>query len=132
MNTFRGQSSLRSWIYSIAINKSKDYLRSWKVRNNNLIDRLKRMAYLTGNSETPEEIIIEKSNSRRLLEKVLMLPLKYREVIILYYFKELSVKEIAAVLSIKETTVRTRMDRGRRKIRDLIQSERGDESWINK
>lgn len=61
------------------------------------------------------------------MQQVLSLPVKYREVIILYYFKELSVKEIADALSTKETTVRTHLNRGRNKIRSLIEAERGGE-----
>src|SRR5690625_7477862 len=42
LHTFQKQSSLKSWLYSIAINKSKDYLRSWQVRNRNLMKRITR------------------------------------------------------------------------------------------
>ncbi|WP_240468622.1 sigma-70 family RNA polymerase sigma factor [Gracilibacillus sp. YIM 98692] len=128
-NTFRGQSTIRSWIYSIAINKSKDHLRSWKGRSHKLNEKLRRFKASSENQVTPEDQLIEKNSNNLLLNQVMSLPIKYREVIILHYFKEFSVKEIAETLSTKETTIRTRLNRGRNKIKDLIQSERGEEVW---
>lgn len=49
LDTFRGESTLRSWIYSIAINKSKDYLRSWKSRNLRIKEKLVQFTILRSN-----------------------------------------------------------------------------------
>lgn len=48
------------------------------------------------------------------------LPVKYREVIILYYYKELSIKEISFVLKEKESTLQSRLVRARKKLREMI------------
>lgn len=131
LDTFQGKSTLRSWVYAIAINKCKDYLRSWKVRNIKLKGKLEQFVKSAAHSYTPEQHIIEKNEEQQLLNQVLSLPIKYREVIILYYFEEFSVHEIADFLSINQNTVRTRLNRGRGKLKNIIQSERGGESWIN-
>ena len=48
------------------------------------------------------------------------LPIKYREVVILYYFKELSIKEISYILKEKETTLQSRLLRARKGLRKVI------------
>lgn len=126
LNTFQGNSSLRSWIYSIAINKCKDYLRSWHARNKRLKEKLMvALPAMTNDSVTPEELALQKDHSSALLQTVMALPIKYREVIILFYFKELSTKEISDVLNMNEATVRTRLNRGRAKLQECLSSERG-------
>lgn len=124
--TFQGNSSLKSWIYSIAINKCKDYLRSWHSRNQRLREKLQRSSYTMKTEETtPEELVLQNDNSSQLLKIVMDLPIKYREVIILFYFKDLSTKEISYILELKEATVRTRLNRGREKLKESLSSERG-------
>ena len=53
------------------------------------------------------------------------LPIKYREVVILYYYKELSIKEICAILNEKESTLQSRLLRSRKKLKDSILNEVG-------
>jgi RNA polymerase sigma factor (sigma-70 family) len=112
LNTFQGKSTLRSWVYAIAINKCKDYLRSWKVRNIKLKVKLEQFVKSADSPNTTEQHIIGKNEEKQLLAQVLSLPMKYREVIILFYFEEFSVNEIADSLSINQNTVRTRLNRG--------------------
>ncbi|MEH7245407.1 sigma-70 family RNA polymerase sigma factor [Neobacillus niacini] len=131
LHTFKGKSTLRSWVYAIAINKCKDYLRNWKVRNIMLKGRLEQYLKTTDYPNTPEQHILGKIEEKQLLNQVLSLPIKYREVIILFYFVEFSVNEIADSLSINQNTVRTRLNRGRRKLKNIIESKRGGDLWIN-
>jgi RNA polymerase sigma factor (sigma-70 family) len=129
LNTFQGKSSLRSWIYSIAINKSKDYLRSWNSRNKRLREKLAQSSHtITKEEITPEDRTVQKDNSNELFTKVMDLPVKYREVIILFYFKELSTKEISQALKMNDATVRTRLNRGREKLKECLSPKRGGES----
>lgn len=126
IQTFQGKSSLRSWIYTIAINKCKDYLRSWQARNKRLREKLIQSSYTTRANETnPEDETISKSESNQLFHHVMNLPIKYREVIILFYFKELSTKEIADMLHVKEATIRTRLKRSREKLKKCLSDDKG-------
>ncbi|GGA83360.1 sigma-70 family RNA polymerase sigma factor [Ornithinibacillus halotolerans] len=126
LNTFQGNSTLKSWIYSIAINKCKDYLRSWHARNKRLREKLITSSHTQKKEEiTPEELTLQKDHSSELLQTVMNLPIKYREVIILFYFKDLSTKEISEVLNMNEATVRTRLNRGRLKLKDSLSAEKG-------
>lgn len=115
LDSFAGKSSIRTWIYSIAINKCKDYLRSWHVRRISVQENIKDL--LTSKWNGPDEELDAKIESAQLVDEVLRLPLKYREVILLYYYKELSIKEISDVIGIGESTVKVRLHRGREKLR---------------
>ena len=52
---------------------------------------------------------------------------KYRIVVHLYYYEEYSVKEIAEILNIKETTIQTRLMRARAKIKSMVKGDWLDE-----
>ncbi|MFC4022399.1 sigma-70 family RNA polymerase sigma factor [Oceanobacillus longus] len=131
LDTFQRKSSLKTWIYSIAINKCKDYLRSWQSRNKRLKEKMLQQVDQVEVEDTPEELIIKKNESNLILNQVLKLPIKYREVIILYYFKELSVKEISNSLHMKEVSIRTRLQRAREKLKVLLLKEGVDSLWMD-
>lgn len=60
-------------------------------------------------------------NEDYLIDLVMTLPEKYKKVIILYYYDELSAKEIAKILRITEAAVMKRMERGRKILRNLVE-----------
>lgn len=128
LHTFQGKSSLKSWIYSIAINKCKDYLRSWHIRNKNLTNRLRKAVQFRNKTHSsPEQDIVKRSESDGIIEQVMEMPLKYREAIILFYFKEFSIKEMSEILNMNEATIRTRLFRARGQLKELLSAERGGE-----
>jgi RNA polymerase sigma-70 factor, ECF subfamily len=128
LEQFERKSSVKSWIYSIAINRCKDYLKSWHYRNMQLLEKLPigRGASI----ETPEYHLLMEDESREMMERVFSLPIKFREVIILYYYKELSIKEISEVLQLSESVIKTRLHRGREKLRLTFTEEGGSESHV--
>ena len=71
----------------------------------------------------PEELVVSREERRRLLEAVLSLPEKYRDVIHLFYYEELSVKEIARVTGRGESTVTSQLTRGRELLRRSLKEE---------
>lgn len=127
LHTYKGESSLKSWLYSIAINKCKDHLRSWKYKSEKLLVRLMETSHIwniTRDKENPINLVVKQNDSEELLNQLMNLPVKYREILILYYFKELSTKEIAYTLDIKEATIRTRLIRGRDRLKIIMQRGR--------
>lgn len=126
LHTFQKQSSLKSWLYSIAINKSKDYLRSWQVRNRNLMKRITREKKIKQpNLKSIEHRVVKDEENRKLITQIMELPLKYREVIILYYFNDFSTREISNITKVKDATIRTRLRRARERLKQNIDGERG-------
>lgn len=71
----------------------------------------------------PEESAFQKEERRRLMGMVLALPAKYRDVIHLFYYEELSVKEIALITGRAESTVTSQLTRGREMLRKSLKEE---------
>lgn len=126
LDSFQGKSSLRSWLYSVAINKSKDYLRSWHIRNRNLLQRIKKEEKTTSSlRESLEYTLIKNAENKKLIKQIMDLPIKYREVIILFYFNDFSTREISDMLKVKDATIRTRLRRARARLKAKL--EKGSE-----
>nr|WP_018130722.1 sigma-70 family RNA polymerase sigma factor [Effusibacillus pohliae] len=116
MEEYRGESSVATWLYRVTVNTCKDYLRSWNYRK--LVFSQTFLEWKTG--ESPEQEVIRKLNENELVRKVMALPVKYREVIVLHYFEQLKSREIAELLRLKESTVRVRIKRGIDKLKEEL------------
>jgi RNA polymerase sigma-70 factor (ECF subfamily) len=112
-------TSFKSWIFRITINKSKDVLKSSSIRkviiNSNLFN------LFTSKELSPEMVMIKRGEEELLSMCVLSLPVKYREVIILYYYEELPIEEISEILKINRNTIKTRLVRGRDKLKNMVE-----------
>ncbi|MGE8203519.1 sigma-70 family RNA polymerase sigma factor [Heyndrickxia sp. NPDC080065] len=125
IETFQGQSSYKTWLYRITVNKCKDVLKSWSFRNffpSELIE-LK----LKGTHQSFDKNLIEYEEKQFISSIVLDLPLKLREVIILHYYEELTITEIADLLNQNSNTIKTRLYRARNAIKRVLEGE--DEKW---
>lgn len=71
----------------------------------------------------PEERFFRREENRRLLQAVMALPEKYRDVIHLFYYEELSVKEISRITGRGESTVTSQLTRGRELLRKSLKEE---------
>lgn len=119
IDQFRGESGLQTWVYRITVNLCKDYLKSWHVRHVFFGAKKTEIAPIT--EATPEASFLTRTEQRRLSEFVLGLPIKYREIIIFYYYEDLSVQEIALMTDLQENTVKTRLRRARLKLRQMYE-----------
>ncbi len=117
--TFRGESSFKTWLLSITRNKSINYLKSAFIRKVTLMEYVIRK----GSNRSAENEFIDKQFTEDIWKYVLGLPYKLREVLILEAHYHLSFKEITALLSISEGTVKSRLFRARAKINDLLRGE---------
>lgn len=75
------------------------------------------------NASGPEEALLDKEKAGIVLEAVWKLPVKYRDVIHLFYYEELSVKEIAAILGRRVPTVTSQLTRGREILKRSLKEE---------
>jgi RNA polymerase sigma-70 factor, ECF subfamily len=117
-------TSIKSWLYTITSNKCKDYLRKNYLKNDILVD-MRKFFFKMANDQTPEKDVINTAQYHIISNFILNLPIKYREVIILFYYEDLSVKEISRLLGQKEATVRSKLHRGREMLRKTIDSDGG-------
>lgn len=121
-DTYEEIQSYKAWIYRITINRCKDVLKSsWARRvvvNNSLFQ------FLRSKEPSPESATLQKDEDVQLAQKVMELSVKYREIIHLHYYEELSVQEISQLLKINQNTVKTRLKRGRGLLESTM--ERGE------
>ncbi|NLU51688.1 MAG: sigma-70 family RNA polymerase sigma factor [Clostridiaceae bacterium] len=119
-SSYRGESSEKTWITSIAVNICRDFMRSaWKKR---VIVTDDFNTYSNERNDT--EDIIEKRNERKdVIDAVMKLPDKYREVVHLYYYLEMDVKDIAKVMKIPSGTVKSRLFKARNLLHDMLGGE---------
>jgi RNA polymerase sigma-70 factor, ECF subfamily len=111
LHTYKQNSKIKTWLSRIAINHCKDYLRSWHHRKVMVSDQL---ADITGASgQNVEQTILTQEADNELSNAVLTLPMKYREVIYLFYFEEMTLKEIELVLGINHNTIKSRLRRAK-------------------
>ena len=116
-SNYEEKGQLRSYLTKMTINRSKDYLKSWSYRKIQLREQLPFVAFLQKDRMEQKEL------RAAVGEAVLALPIKYREVIILYYYEELHTVEIASLLQEPESTIRTRLRRSREKLGPVLSSE---------
>ena len=78
-------------------------------------------------NENVENETIDKVSVEQIVNRIKQLPQKYREVLILRYFNEMTDKGIASSLNIKEATVRKRLERARKELLNSLYKEEFDE-----
>lgn len=121
--SFQGQSSIKTWLLSITANRCKDYLRSWSAKHEVSDDG--SILQTVPVSDTEEQVAAQLERDR-LWQTVHQLPEKYREVLVLYYERELSGSEVSEVLGISEQAVRTRLHRGRQLLKSALSGVGGE------
>lgn len=114
---FENRSSLKTYLSKITINKCHDHLRSWKNKRSLFTDTI---GELLSDCKSPEENVEVRAGQANLTRKVLGLPIKYRETILLYYYQEFSTKEISHLLNCPENTVKTRLRRAKKLLKDQV------------
>lgn len=120
---FDRRAHVKTYLTKMTINKCYDYLRSFTSRKNTW---LKLLAQKHADSYEFQSALEESE----LMQHVLALPLKYREIIVLYYYEELSTVEIATLLNLSDNTVKTRLRRAREKLKVHLSTEDWRE-WLH-
>jgi RNA polymerase sigma factor (sigma-70 family) len=128
MAKFRG-GSFKSWILRIVTNACYDQLRSKKRRPTESMDDLEmeqdHISYLRDESEQPDELVERQELNQAIQLGIQALPSEQRIVLILSDVQGLSYQEIAEITDLSLGTVKSRLSRGRAKLRDyLVQQQR--------
>ncbi len=118
LKKFRGESSVNTWVYRIALNHVNSYLRKSSSRRKTVsLNGMEDSKGLTMNSEYPEF----KPEYRILRQKIKELPVEYREVIVLFYFDGKTYEEIAETIGSPIGTVKSRLNRARRILKQALE-----------
>ncbi|GKV54966.1 RNA polymerase subunit sigma [Sporosarcina sp. NCCP-2222] len=112
---YEERGEVRAYLAKMTVNKSKDYLRSWNYRKVQLQHKFSPQA-----GKRNLDGLVKKEEQQLIGEAILKLPLKQREVLVHFYFNEMTIGEIASTVSIPESTVKTRLTRGRELLRNQL------------
>ena len=104
---FESEEHIKAWLIRVTVNCCKSiYLSSW----------FKKTVPLT----EEHNLIFEIPEQSDVYSAVAKLPQKYKAVIHLFYYEDLSVKQIAEYLKIKESTVKSQLHRGREMLKSML------------
>ncbi|MCC7417536.1 MAG: sigma-70 family RNA polymerase sigma factor [Acidobacteria bacterium] len=123
IHRFRGQSSLRTWIYRIAVNQARNRHRFWRRRHR--ADQVSLDQHVAshgdfpmeGGAASPDRVLAQKELASRLQAALDRLPFDQRTAIVLREIDGLSYEEIAYSLGLAVGTVKSRLTRARRALR---------------
>lgn len=122
LGSFRGRSSLRTWVYRVAMNCCHSRFRrqrSWRSRL--LPDAVEILERVPDGRRSPEENAVARGTAELVTEALMRLPGVYRQAVVLRDIEGLSYEEIGEVLGIRLGTVRSRIARGRDRLRALFE-----------
>ncbi len=123
---YQEKQSFKAWLYTIALNHSRNHLRKRKIR-----ERLRTtLTYIfrieTEKQISPEDMAIQNEKEAQIWSALNQLDERYRTVVILRYFHELSVAEISEILSVNEGTIHSRLHGAREKLRNALKNWHGE------
>jgi RNA polymerase sigma-70 factor (ECF subfamily) len=131
MKHFHGGSSLKTWIYRIALHEAANRRRWWfrhkaketsiepETESNGTVENEIQLA-LTDHADSPFESVAHHEVQRRVEEELRKVPEPYRTTLILRDLEEMSYEEIAEVLEVSLGTVKSRLTRGRDALRQRL------------
>lgn len=118
LDSFEGKhgNSEKAWLMRIAINTCKDYQRSNWFRN---LYKTKAL------DELPESAYQADEHDRTVTEEIMQLPTKLKEIVLLYYYQDMTYDEIALALGVSKTTVFQRLKKAKHLLKTKL------EGWID-
>ena len=112
MAGFRADCAEKTWLMHIAVNTCRDMRRSaW----------MKHLDRRITPEQMPEPAVPPNEADVSLTLEVMQLPQRHREVILLYYYENMTVEEIAQALGVSKSTVSARLARGRENLRQVLE-----------
>jgi RNA polymerase sigma-70 factor (ECF subfamily) len=106
--SFESTEHEKAWLIRIAMNLSKDKLKS---------------AYFKNTAPLEEDFIHVTKEDNEIIHAVLNLSLKYRSIVLLYYYEGYNISEVANILNLKESTVGSQLSRARKKLKSILKED---------
>jgi RNA polymerase sigma-70 factor, ECF subfamily len=127
--SFRGESSVMTWLLRIAINLQKDHWRSrrlqfWKQTASNSVDADDAGSWLPSGESSPEQQVVAKDQVRQVWKTVKNLSERQRTVFMLRHVEEMEIHEIAQTVGLSEGTVKAHLSRAMVRVRAELGGKR--------
>jgi RNA polymerase sigma-70 factor (ECF subfamily) len=120
--SLRLQGSLKAWLVRIVVNEVKQQVRGKQVPT----VPLEQASEVADELDVAETAMVRDEERQRLRQALKMLPPEQREAVILRYFSDLTVPEIAAAMNQREGTIKSRLSRSLDHLSEIL---RGDATW---
>ncbi len=102
---FESEEHIKAWLIRVSVNECKSHFTSsWHKKTVPL----------------SEEIVFTSPEKSDLFDKVQKLSPKYSDIIHLHYYEDLSIAQISKILGMNESTVKSRLFRGRQKLKEIL------------
>jgi RNA polymerase sigma-70 factor (ECF subfamily) len=118
LSQFRFGAKFSSWLYSIALNKCRDYLKLSKET----VSTDEISGIMSDSGISPEGAAAAEQSKDMLQRALHSLPVEYREVLILKHVEELDYKEIAAITGMSIAALKVRAHRGREMLKKVLEA----------
>lgn len=121
---FETEEYEKAWLIKVTLNGCRKVWRSaWYRHRDGMPEKETASKAEPADSSSMENDMLKREEKREIMEAVMKLPRKYREVIHLFYFQQMSIKEIGIVTGRKESTVTSQLTRGRELLRKNLKEE---------
>lgn len=120
ISSFKKRACFSPWIYKIALNTCNDIIRSRKKRFYVSLSDITETHYIYSKEENPEEKYLSSELGEIIYKAILSLNPTQQSLIILRDIHGLSYEEISHILSIKEGTVKSGLNRARKKLKEIL------------
>lgn len=122
LDSYRGESSFNTWLHAITVNVCRSRLRKRQTRDR-LRNTMQAIFHTSGERTShPEEAVLQNESDRVLWKVVHSLGEKHRLPVILRYYHDCTVAEIAQILNINEGTVHSRLSIARDRLRAMLEA----------
>jgi RNA polymerase sigma-70 factor (ECF subfamily) len=124
LDSYRGDCAFESWVYRIAANCCMDWLRKKKRDRSVSIEPMKDQGFDPADTSPGTEAqVIAKDERRRLREAIALLPEDQREALVLTQLERVSYEEAARMLDVSEGTVKSRVNRAKARLKEILTPE---------
>lgn len=123
LDRFRGGSSLKTWVYRVALNHCRSRLGRRRLPTQPLEDEEGHQTEPADGRRSPEQRAMDREQRRTVNRALALLPPVFREAVVLCDLQGMSYQEIAEVLGVRIGTVRSRIARGRERLRELLEEK---------
>ncbi|MEM9076725.1 MAG: sigma-70 family RNA polymerase sigma factor [Bacteroidota bacterium] len=122
LKDFKGDSKFTTWLYRIAYRAALDHIRKNKKRQktDELLEEITESELTL--SENPFERIQEKEQKEYIKKCIRKLSENDAAIVTLFYFEEMSIKEIGKITGLSDDNVKVKLHRSRKKLYQLLQN----------
>lgn len=125
LKDYRRDSSLESWCYRVAANTCLDFLRKKKRTAADSLEAMKETGFDPAD-EAPgtEETVLRQEEHRQLRQAIAALPEEQRDALVLTQLEGLPYEQVAATLGVEPGTVKSRVNRAKQKLKEILSETR--------